>query len=101
VHSWFGRTTIMLQYWESFEKLETYAKARDHEHLPAWREFNRRVGTSGDVGVWHETYAVAPGAYESIYSNMPPFGLGKIGPLTPVKGSWDTARGRIAGEIAA
>ena len=32
--SWFGRTTIMLQYWESFEKLEAYARNKDAHHLP-------------------------------------------------------------------
>jgi fumigallin biosynthesis monooxygenase-like protein len=94
-HSWLGRTTIMLQYWESFDKLEQYAKSKDQEHLPAWREFNRRVGASGDVGIWHETYAVRPGTYECIYSNMPPFGLGKVGPLVAINSLRDAARQRI------
>jgi Monooxygenase af470-like len=94
-HQWLGRSTIMLQYWESFDKLEHYAKSKDHEHLPAWREFNRRVGASGDVGIWHETYSVAPGAYECIYSNMPPFGLGKVGPLVAINSLRDAARQRI------
>ena len=38
---WGGRTTILLQYWRSTEHLFAYAKARDAQHLPAWREFNR------------------------------------------------------------
>ncbi|MEV7185015.1 DUF4188 domain-containing protein [Kitasatospora sp. NPDC093102] len=29
----------------------------------------------GHVGLWHETYIVPPGGYESIYFDMPPFGL--------------------------
>ena len=33
---WFGRTTIMVQYWRSTEELMDYAKRRDSEHLPAW-----------------------------------------------------------------
>jgi hypothetical protein len=73
-------TTIMLQYWDSFEKFESYARAKDHAYLPAWRDFNRRVGTSGDVGVWHETYLVQPGGFEAIYSNMPPFGSPSLPP---------------------
>jgi hypothetical protein len=101
VHNWFGRTTIMLQYWESFDKLEAYAKSRDHAHLPAWRDFNRRVGASGDVGVWHETYAVTPGSYECIYSNMPPFGLGRVGPLVSAQAARDSARGRMGSEAGA
>lgn len=92
---WFGRTTIMLQYWESFEKLESYAKDREGQHYPAWMDFNKRVMDSGDVGIWHETYQVAEGRYESIYHNMPPFGLGKVGVLISAKGRYQHARERI------
>ena len=34
---WFGRTTLMLQYWRSSEQLLAYAKNRDAAHLPAYR----------------------------------------------------------------
>jgi hypothetical protein len=81
--AWFGRTTIMVQYWRSMDALFAYAKSRDAEHLPAWRSFNKLVGTNGDVGIWHETYRVRPGDYESVYVNMVPFGLGKVGELAP------------------
>jgi Domain of unknown function (DUF4188) len=87
--------SVLLQYWESFAKLEAYARAEEHRHLPAWREFNRRIGASGDVGVWHETYTIEPGAYECIYSNMPPFGLGRVGPLVAVSSLRDAARQRL------
>lgn len=79
--SWFGRTTIMVQYWRSHECLKNYARARDSQHLPAWREFNRRVGKSGDVGIWHESYTIAPDRHESIYHHMPQFGLGRASGL--------------------
>jgi hypothetical protein len=92
---WFGRTTIVLQYWRSPEHLLRYAHAREAAHLPAWREFNRRVGTGGDVGVWHETYLVRPGAHESIYVNMPAFGLGRAGALVEATGHRQGARGRL------
>ena len=92
--SWFGRTTLMLQYWRSMEALFDYAKSRDSAHLPAWQAFNRLVGTGGDVGIWHETYRVGPGAYENIYVNMIPFGLGKVGRRLP-------AHGRAAERLAA
>ena len=84
--AWFGRTTIMVQYWRSMDALLAYAKNRDAEHLPAWRAFNKLVGTGGDVGIWHETYRVRPGDYESVYVNMVPFGLGKAGELAPAHG---------------
>jgi hypothetical protein len=81
--SWFGRTTILVSYWKSVDHLFGYAKLRNAEHLPAWRAFNKHVGENGDVGIWHETYIVQPGAYESIYVNMPAFGLGKVSGLRP------------------
>lgn len=92
---WGGRTSIMVQYWESFDALERYAKERDSAHLPAWREFNRRIASSGDVGIWHETYLVNPGQYECVYHNMPPFGLGTVGQRVEAIGSLSTARGRL------
>ncbi len=95
--SWFARTILMLQYWRSMEQLLAYAKNKDAEHLPAWRAFNKSVGTNGSVGIWHETYAVSPGSYENIYANMPSFGLGRVGALQPVSGHRDSASGRLQG----
>ncbi len=92
---WASRTTIMVQYWRSLEQLLTYATNKSAEHLPAWREFNRAVGTNGSVGIWHETYKAGPGTYESVYVNMPPFGLGQAGTLYPASGAKLSARGRL------
>jgi hypothetical protein len=92
---WFGRTTIMVQYWKSFEALEAYAKSRDHEHLPAWAAFNRNVASNGDVGIWHETYRVRAGEHKCIYNNMPPFGLARATQLVPATGGRETAAGRM------
>jgi len=89
---------VTVQYWRSFDHLEGYAKARDHLHLPAWQRFNKAVGQArGDVGIWHETYGIRAGSYETIYSGMPPFGLGKAGRLVPASGSRETARMRMTG----
>jgi Monooxygenase af470-like len=93
--SWFGRTTIMVQYWESFEKLEAYAKNKDANHFPAWQHFNRHIKSNGDVGIWHETYLVQKGGYECVYNNMPTFGLGKAGELIPAVGNYHNAKDRI------
>jgi hypothetical protein len=54
--TWFGRTIIVVQYWKSFELLEKYAKSKDSSHLPAWKSFNEKIGSNGNVGIWHETY---------------------------------------------
>jgi len=93
--AWFGRTTLMVQYWRSVEQLLAYARDKESEHLPAWRAFNKAVGTSGSVGVWHETYLAGPGTYENVYVNMPPFGLGKVGNVYPATGGKQSAAARL------
>lgn len=86
----------VVQYWRSFEHLEAYARSKDQAHLPAWRAFNQKAGqSSGDVGIWHETYRIQPGCFEAVYGNMPAFGLGQVGKLVPAAGYLDTARGRL------
>lgn len=92
----YWRGVAVLQYWRSFEQLHAYAHARNAAHLPAWAEFNRRVGAGGVVGIWHETYTVAPGQYECIYANMPLFGLAAGAKQVSATGQLDTARSRIA-----
>jgi hypothetical protein len=78
-----GRTVLTVQYWRSAADLDGYARARDHEHLPAWREFNRRTRDNGDVGIFHETYVVDRS--ESVYVGMPAdFGLGGVTSLVPL-----------------
>ncbi|MBR1219844.1 DUF4188 domain-containing protein [Bradyrhizobium sp. U87765 SZCCT0131] len=92
----FGFPVIMVvQYWRSFDALEAYAKNRNAAHLPAWQAFNRAVGESGDVGIWHETYVIKAGQYENVYNNMPPFGLGAAGTLKDAVGARQSARRRI------
>jgi hypothetical protein len=91
----YWRGVAVVQYWRSLEQLHAYAHARNAAHLPAWAEFNRRVGSDGSVGIWHETYTVAPGQYETIYANMPRFGLSGAFPHLPVIGRLDSARSRI------
>jgi hypothetical protein len=87
----------LLQYWRSFEHLHAYAHARDAAHLPAWAEFNRRIGGNGSVGIWHETYKVDRGQYESIYANMPRFGLARATQHVSVSGRLEGARSRMGG----
>jgi hypothetical protein len=92
---WFSRTVILVQYWRSVDALLFYAKSRDAEHLPAWQRFNKSVGADGTVGIWHETYVIRPGSYESVYVNMPAFGLGKAGTLVEAKAGLQTAADRL------
>lgn len=66
------RNHLVIQYWRSFEHLRDYAFDHEKLHFPAWASFNREVGDSGDVDIWHETYLVEAGRYEGVYHNMPP-----------------------------
>jgi hypothetical protein len=93
VMHWRGVATV--QYWRSFEQLHAYAHARDAKHLPAWAAYNRAVAGNGSVGVWHETYQVAAGSYESIYVNMPRWGLPKAGEHVQAVGRMNDAKGRM------
>jgi len=94
--SHFGlRNVMVIQYWRSSEDLMAYARNRDAEHLPAWAAFNQRAYHSRAVGIWHETYVINRGQCESIYGNMPPYGLGKAFSLTPAAGQQRSARGRL------
>jgi Domain of unknown function (DUF4188) len=101
-----GRTLIewpgvtMIQYWRSFEDLERFARGAADPHLAAWRRFNQAVGSDGSVGIWHETYAVEAGCYESIYGNMPRIGLAVAGEHSPVVAGRQSARERIRAMFA-
>jgi hypothetical protein len=86
--------TTTVQYWRSFEHLERFARAADEPHLPAWRNYWRRVGRDPRSGIWHETFLVRAGEYEAIYGNMPAYGLGRATALVDVR-EGSTARGRL------
>ena len=98
-----GLSATFIQYWRSFEHLEAYARAPERQHLPTWRWFNQQLGSNGDIGIWHETYLIQPGCYETVYNNMPPYGLGAAGKLVDAVGARQSAHQRLkaAAEAAA
>jgi len=87
---------VLVQYWRSIEQLQAFATGRDGLHLPAWKAFNARARATQAVGVWRETYVMRPGNHESVYINMPPFGLGAAFGVLPATGARSTAHGRLA-----
>jgi hypothetical protein len=95
------RTLTVLQYWRDFDSLEAYARSTDREHWPAWVAFNKAIGSEGTVGIFHETYVVPRGGTETIYVNMPAFGLGKVARLTQATGSRSAARSRMRASLSA
>lgn len=90
-----GKTVLVLQYWRSYDALHAYAHAKSGLHLPAWAEFNRKVGGNGAVGIFHESYLVRAGEYECVYANMPRTGLASAGEAVPATGRMQSARSRL------
>lgn len=91
-----ARELYLVQYWNSREELLAYASAEGSEHRPAWAAFNRRLREGKDrVGFWHETYDVPAGAHESVYVNMPAYGLGRATGVVPVGRRGDRAADRL------
>jgi hypothetical protein len=84
-----------VQYWRSFEELRAYALDPDERHSPAIRWANERMHESGNVGIWHETYLVQDGTYETMYENVPTRGLGRAGTVYPATERRRTAAGRL------
>jgi hypothetical protein len=91
--SW--RAVTLVQYWRSFADLERFARDPAFTHLGAWKAFNKAVGGDGTVGIWHETYLVRAGEYETVYGNMPRFGLAVAAGHVPATGHRNTARQRL------
>lgn len=94
-----GVGPAVVQYWRGFEDLERFARGADAPHLAAWRAFNTTVKASGDVGIWHETYHVGAGSYETMYANMPRIGLAAAGELLPAERKGHTAAARLGRSV--
>ncbi|MFI5772495.1 DUF4188 domain-containing protein [Streptomyces sp. NPDC051658] len=91
------RTYYVVQYWESRERLYAYASAPDMFHREAWAIMNRKEKKSRrHVGLWHETYIVPEGGYESIYADMPVHGLAAATGVLPIEGRGRRAADRLA-----
>jgi hypothetical protein len=90
-----GDGPVVVQYWNSRDKLYAYASAPSAEHRPAWTAFNRRARkAAGAVGIWHETYQVERA--ETMYVGMPPIGLAAATSSIAVGSRSDRAAQRIA-----
>jgi len=87
---------MVVQYWRTVEQLEDYAKDARLAHRPAWKRWNQAIGERGDVGIWHETYVVRDGTFETFYGNMPTFGLAAAGRPVPIRRAVRSAAARRA-----
>ena len=93
--SW--REISVTSYWKSYDQLENYARMPTSSHLQPWKNFNKAIGATGSVGIWHETYLIAERDYECVYVNMPVTGLAKakITRFLKAEGVRETSRLRI------
>lgn len=91
---WIGGP-MPVQYWRSFADFDRFARNTGDPHRSAWQRFNNRIGASGDVGIWHETFKVRAGEYECLYGNMPRVGLAAAAEHLRVAHKTDSAAQRI------
>jgi hypothetical protein len=66
-------TTMAVIYFRDMEGLNRFAHDKVHRRVWDWYDnvFVKKHGYS-HVGIFHEAFYAAPGAYEAIYQNMPP-----------------------------
>jgi hypothetical protein len=85
------RTVTTIQYWKSYEHLEAYTYGTTHSK--AMKMFYQKIEKSGAVGIYHETYKVEKN--ESLYINMPIYGLAKAFSHVRITNELNTARKRM------
>ena len=72
-----GNYLVQLSYWKSLDHLRDFSARSVHADSRRWWERTRKQWPH--LGIFHETYVVPPGHYETIYENLHPFGMGQIG----------------------
>ena len=83
----------VLQYWRSFDELETWVRRPPHSEW--WRKTVERMRQRRDIGVYHEAFLVRAADIESIYINCEPVGLATFGVLGEPVGTMTTSRSRL------
>ncbi len=83
----------VLQYWRTFEEMETWTRRPPHSDW--WAEAVARMRTRADFGIYHETFLVPRDRIESIYLNCQPTGLAAFGTTGEAVGADTNSRGRL------
>ncbi|CAF2125787.1 unnamed protein product [Rotaria magnacalcarata] len=68
-------SVLYVQYWRNYESLQGWTHKKMGVHFKSVTQYMNKDRSAGLYGIWHETYKVRDGEYESIYENMPPIGL--------------------------
>jgi Domain of unknown function (DUF4188) len=90
-----GRTLVAVQYWESFDALDAWARDHRLPHRKPWQRYLREARNDGAMGLWHETYLASPGNWEGVYLNMPPWGLAAGVEAVEMQATKGSARERL------
>lgn len=84
-----------VQYWQSLDDLEAFARDETSPYFELWRRYHDSPGADGSVGIWYETFLVEAKKYEVVYDNMPVSGLAAASTHVPAVGRLETARRRL------
>jgi Monooxygenase af470-like len=90
-----GRTLVAVQYWESFDALDAWARDHRLPHRRPWQRYLREALGDEAMGLWHETYLASPGTWEGVYVNMPPWGLAAGVEAVEMQATRGSARQRL------
>jgi hypothetical protein len=90
-----GRTLVAVQYWESFDALDAWARDHRLPHRKPWQRYLREALGDPAMGLWHETYLASPGSWEGVYVNMPPWGLAAGVEAVEMQATRGSARERL------
>jgi hypothetical protein len=90
-----GRALIAVQYWESFDALDAWARDHRLPHRKPWQRYLREALADEAMGLWHETYLASPGSWEGVYLNMPPWGLAAGVEAVEMRATKGSARERL------
>jgi hypothetical protein len=81
---WFGQVTVV-QYWRRAGDIRAFSHDESRTHRPVQDRFTSRyLRSNGAVGIWHEMLSVRAGAYQCLYADMPPTGIGAFRGLDAV-----------------
>ena len=90
-----GLTLVAVQYWESFDALDTWARDHRLPHRRPWQQYLREALDDDAMGLWHETYLASPGSWEGVYLNLPPWGLAAGVEAVEMQATRGSARERL------
>ena len=106
-----GNAILALSYWKDIEHLHAFA--RGPSHTTGWNWWGETQKQWPHIGIFHETYNVPAGGWETIYQNFHPIGMAQtkhrvmdkstgtmrlISPLVEAKGGkWKSMMLRMGG----